>query len=424
MSTYMPIYLYQGIATRSAVRATPRPPVQRPARPPPPKHKTECVFHFPRIKGDLMIIHRLSRFIFSKSDPSEPPIVSASDPRTPITGKGSDITSAHAEKKGHLVHPQEFLTPVNQVGIIRPTSSRSRFSEMTVSTSPENLDEYRKENSSAGFWSPVAPPSASKTRGIESTDSTPDVKCAPFAPAFHSPVAARYRDKFAAESIMVSPESRAVENFINDMIATLAAIYPRSALKLLSMRHTLFVDLMTIEAHRNKTQAKIIEKNNMEKTELKRALQRAEEQVETLTTRLKLQQGIIRIFERKAKDAEEMKNFLEGSIKLYEERTRSLRAKVETEIDEALLERRNEAARVDGAARREKGLRDRVKKLERAVRRAQKVFQEGQRHTISIHSDPWCGGRTNISLSSSTLSNELDSINTLDDDAAHLSGVN
>ncbi|POS88377.1 hypothetical protein EPUL_000924 [Erysiphe pulchra] len=260
MLTYIPICHFQGAATRSAVRATPRNPVSAPAvRTTLPKSKTTAVFHLLKVKGEFMSIHRISCFkLFKASDTNvQTPDISSSSScdRKMMNSNDESIFIDHITKDKRDI--DKFSTPPSQVRDVDSLSIESMFSEITISTFHEDIEEYKRRNSSAGFWFPIIP---DDTRVV--SESRPQLflgsKYASLADASRSQQARFQRRLLEAKRYMINPEDRLLENFINNILATLATMFPQFAHELLAMRETFFIDFINSKAYKqNSEESKI-----------------------------------------------------------------------------------------------------------------------------------------------------------------------
>ncbi|RKF61287.1 hypothetical protein OnM2_043024 [Erysiphe neolycopersici] len=259
MLTYIPICHFQGAATRSAVRATPRNPVSAPAvRTTLPKSKTTTVFHLLKVKGEFMSIHRISCFKFFKASDTNaqtPDMSSSSSYDTEMKNSNdASIFIDHITKEKRQNRDKDkFSTPLSQVRDVDSLSIESIFSEITVSTFHEDIEEYKRRNSSAGFWFPVIP---DDTRVI--SESRPQLflgsKYASLADASRSQQARFQRKLLEAKRYMINPEDRLLENFINNTLATLATMFPQFAHELLAMRETFFIDFINAKAYKQSSE--------------------------------------------------------------------------------------------------------------------------------------------------------------------------
>ncbi|SZF03058.1 unnamed protein product [Blumeria hordei] len=320
MATYIPITHSQGVITRSATKSTLRQKEKTPATDiSASKSKTNWGFHMPKMKNDFIIIQRISRFKFSKlgsSNTHDTPVIKNQLAAIASVGPVTPVSRITKEKQLIKCRDDNFQTPLNQIKPVYSTSSQSRCSNITTSTVHENLEEYKRQNSQTGFWSPTAPISP-KTSGDASLQSQ-QTKFSSLLAASFSPEASLYKEQFRAEGYMSGPDGRIVEEFVNNMLATLAAMYPRSAFELLSMRNKLLSDLTKIQASKEDTevQSKVI--NNVRERKLKSHL---EERYGILKRHIDSNNDKPRTIEREFNDSEGTELLIKGALKSSREHT-------------------------------------------------------------------------------------------------------
>ncbi|EPQ66065.1 BgtAc-30193 [Blumeria graminis f. sp. tritici] len=339
MATYVPIIHSQGVITRSAIKSTSREKEKTPATDiSSSKSKTNWGFHMPKMKNDFIIIQRISRFKFSKlgsSNTHETPVIK--NQLAAIASVGPVTPVSHITKERQMIKCRDnnFQTPLNQIKPVYSTSSQSRCSNITTSTVHENFEEYKRQNSQTGFWSPTAPISP-KTSGDASLQSQ-QTKFSSLLAASFSPEASLYKEQFRAEGYISGPDGRIIEEFVNNMLATLAAMYPRSAFELLSMRNKLLSDLTKIQASKedNKVQSK--KRNKFRELKLKSHL---DERFGILKRHIDLNNDIPPAIERGVNDAEGTELLFKEAIKSSREHTIPINAEGKNKIDKMPTERR------------------------------------------------------------------------------------
>lgn len=377
MLTYIPIVLSQGIATRSAVRATPRPPVKATAVHSQPKSKTTSVFHLPKVKSELMSKHRISCFKFSKGSPSQ--VSSLSDSKNhdeKIIHNDPVVPTTCADNKRPRFHERDgFMTPVNQIRDAKSICSRSEFSEVTVSTIHENLEEYKRQNSQSGFWSPVLSESSYVLK--ESRCHTQlGAKYPSLADASRSREAIIYKNKFGEQRYMFSPHGRIMEDLINNMLAILSAMFPRMEPELLSMKIALFTDILGSDTPRE-NESKIMEELDYFRiNNTRKPVGRHENKSFDLEKHYISTQCWEKYAEESSDSVKGVRTYLEEILELYKERTKMLKFEIEEKIDEALAEQREEAIQIELATRKQTSLIDRIKQLEEALKKTQSILRE------------------------------------------------
>ncbi|CAD6504145.1 BgTH12-05882 [Blumeria graminis f. sp. triticale] len=290
MATYVPIIHSQGVITRSAIKSTSREKEKTPATDiSSSKSKTNWGFHMPKMKNDFIIIQRISRFKFSKlgsSNTHETPVIK--NQLAAIASVGPVTPVSHITKERQMIKCRDnnFQTPLNQIKPVLQ-SQQTKFSSLLA--------------------------------------------------ASFSPEASLYKEQFRAEGYISGPDGRIIEEFVNNMLATLAAMYPRSAFELLSMRNKLLSDLTKIQASKedNKVQSK--KRNKFRELKLKSHL---DERFGILKRHIDLNNDIPPAIERGVNDAEGTELLFKEAIKSSREHTIPINAEGKNKIDKMPTERR------------------------------------------------------------------------------------
>ncbi|TQS39231.1 hypothetical protein Golomagni_00251 [Golovinomyces magnicellulatus] len=365
MLTYIPIYLTQGIATRSTIKAIPRPPARsQTVCSSAANSKAKKAFRLRKVKSEFLDIHRISCIRISRAASK------AIDLRSSSEHNASKKTSTplDTEKRTDLKR-NKFLTPQHQVGRDDSTSSQSGFSDVTISTIHENLEEYKNQNSSTGFWSPVRS-DTSRNFAESRPQYSENTKFSSLAEASRSQEAIFYRRVFEAERYMIKPRDQTWEDLVNKISATLAAMFPSYAIELSSMRKALFYEFIGTTD---------IRELKMEGVDRKNDSFNAKRQTINFKNQTELHESLSHFTETTAKNTRETV-FFEEIIELYKERTKQLRAEIEEWIDETLVERQEESIRSEIATRKQKSLTDKIHKLERMLDEAQIIRRKEERN--------------------------------------------
>ncbi|KHJ30862.1 hypothetical protein EV44_g5460 [Erysiphe necator] len=370
MLTYIPICHFQGTATRSAVRATPRNSVSTPVvRKALPKSKSTTAFHLLRVKGEFMRIHPISCFKFFKASEANTQTPGASkqsrsDKKIKNPNEIPSFINHDTKEKQNNKVKDKFLTPPNQIRDVDNSSLESMFSEITASTFHEDIEEYKRRNSSAGFWFPVIP---DDTRAV--SESRPQLflgsKYASLADASRSQQARFQRKLLESKRYMISPEDRILEKFINNILATLATMFPQFAHELLAMRDAFFIDLIN---------AKVPKKDFKESKDWN-SLKCPINQGVGLKKHPNLLESMSNIIERNMNHAEQNKFLLKEITNLCVEHIKAPKAEIEGLISATITQRYEEILRRELDIHKQKYSIAKIKQLRNSFKESEMIVK-------------------------------------------------